>query len=152
MINHIWSVICKKSIVDSQTNIISLLEIIEVLDVNVVLPPNLDPKSNINIPIEFEFVTMWQRDFVNKEENFDTQIVVTDPKGTQLNAINGKMNMPINMMRLRSITRISGLGLTDSGNYTLFLKMKQQNDKNYKAVTAIPLEVKLTKNIQNNTN
>ena len=57
MISHVWSVFCSHAIVDELTNNVSLINVIERLQ----LDPGDDAVFPLFIPIECSFVTLWAR-------------------------------------------------------------------------------------------
>ena len=60
MINHIWTVVCTKSVIDSDTNNISLIDTIERLRINLPIGQSSNT-APINISINFEIVSLWER-------------------------------------------------------------------------------------------
>ena len=60
MIRHIWSVLCSQSVIDAQSNNVSLFNVIEQL--TVVMKKTIIPEGKIPLlPISLELVTLWER-------------------------------------------------------------------------------------------
>ena len=64
MINHIWSVLCQRSVIDSKSNNISLIDIFEKLEVNLSVPVSegKNKVKKINVPVNYEIVSLWTYD------------------------------------------------------------------------------------------
>lgn len=149
MIKHIWSVLCQKTIIDSDTNNISLVDILEQLTANVnIKDPKNEPKE-INVPINFEVVSFWLKDSAEKVVKADLEIEIIDPEGKVLKKFPQTLKFPPNIRRLRSRLRIIGLVLTVSGNYIFKVKIKDEKRKEYQDVAELPLEVNLKKEYTN---
>lgn len=143
MIKHIWTVVCSKSTIDKDTNNISLNDVLERLDV-VVSKNTLEKKQSVSIPINFEIVSLFQRDKMGREESFDMKIKVKDPKDNKIRkTLSAKITFQAQFLRMRSRTRIRGFNLTVSGNYIFEVSMRNNGEKTFKKVAEIPLEVHL---------
>lgn len=137
---HIWSVLCNKAVVDPDNNLLSLRDLIEELSVD--LPKEAEGKA-IKIPIEFEVVSYWVAKNKTNPQNGESIIEIYDPKGKELAKIPQNITFENNTHRLRTRMRISGMGLTGSGEYTFKVKYKAKGDKTYKEVAELPLFVNL---------
>jgi len=62
MINHIWSVLCRESIIDIDSNTISLINVVEELIVDLKPDVKLPMGEKLNINVNYEVVSMWSRD------------------------------------------------------------------------------------------
>lgn len=145
MINHIWSIICKKSVIDSETNNISLYEALESIQVSIkVLDDKSIDQELFNIPIEYEIVSLWENKTPEKKVTADVSVEVTTNKGDVLKTFSKKLEMEKNMKRLRSRMRISGMSIPGSDQYSYKIKLKQEGDRDFKLVAELPLEVALS--------
>ena len=150
MIKHIWSILCRKSIVDNETNNISINDVFEQLSVDLkVKKDDVDKLKLINIPIEFEVVSMWvKNDKTNLKGNLNVEIL--NPKGAVVKNFEQPLEMPETMKRLRSRLRIMGLVVEQPGDYIFKISFKEEGQKLYKAVAEIPLEINLKKEVVDN--
>ncbi len=144
MIKHIWTVLCKKSVIDQETNNLSLYEILEKITVEI----KAERSPEIQIPLEFEIISMWtkisKRDYVGK-----FRINMMSPEGKKLGeSIENEISIPANIPRLRTRLKIKGITLIGSGNY-YFDIYSIQGEKTEK-VASVPLEVELkpVKNVE----
>lgn len=150
MIKHIWSILCRKSIVDSETNNISINDVFEQLSVDLkAKKDDADKLKLINIPIEFEVVSMWVK---NDKTNFkgNLKVEILNPKGVIVKNFEQPLEMPETMKRLRSRLRIMGLVVEQPGDYIFKVSVKEEGQKLYKADAELPLEINLKKEFVDN--
>ena len=141
MTKHIWSVLCKKTIIDTDTNNISLIDVFEQLQAKVNLPQNKNIK--LSIPLEYEVVNFWYKENSNKKEEVDVEITLIDPNNKSLKSFINTITIPDNKKRVRTRLKITGLPITISGIYRFIIKTKEKNTKNYKQVAELPIEIKI---------
>lgn len=149
MIKHIWSVLCRRSIVDSGSNNLTISDVLEELTVDLKLEKEqVGSTQTITIPLEFETVSFWIKEG-DKSQNFkgESTVEVISPEGKALQSFKQLVNLPSDMKRLRTILRCMGLTLDNSGNYIIRVSLKADTEKDYKVVAELPLEVKLNKEI-----
>jgi hypothetical protein len=58
MIDHVWTILCSRAVIDRDTNNMSLLEVIEQLTLGDASPP---VEGEGLAPIQLELVTLWTR-------------------------------------------------------------------------------------------
>ncbi|MBI4067534.1 hypothetical protein HY407_04060 [Candidatus Gottesmanbacteria bacterium] len=150
MIKHIWSILCRRSIVDNETNNISINDVFEQLSVDLkVKKSDADKVKLINIPIEFEVVCMWvKNDKTPFKGNLNVEIL--NPKGTVVKNFEQPLEMPETMKRLRSRLKIMGMVVEEPGDYIFRVNVKEEGQKLYKAVAELPLEINLKKEFVDN--
>lgn len=150
MLKHVWSILCSKSIIDKDTNNISIIDAFEQLSVNAKIPPEHKNNPVINIPINFELTTLWVKEEREQTVKADIEIDVFNPKGEKAKSFTNKLEVPNNLKRIRSRLKIIGFGLTTSGVYTFKVKLKEEKQDKYKIVAELPLEVNIKLNIGDN--
>lgn len=138
---HIWSVLCRKSIIDSETNNISLNDVFEQLSVNIDVSTKNSVETKINIPVEFEVVSMWLNTTGQKIFKAEMEVNFVTPEGTIVNSLKQNIEVPNMARRLRTRLKSLGLGVGDSGIYTFEVKIKEYGEDKFKTVAKIPLEV-----------
>jgi len=152
MITHIWSVLCQRSLIDLETNNISIIDVFEELLVNVsqTLKTKELPVSELsvmNVSIPYEIVSLWLRDRSDVNEKINIKIVLIDPKKKEIQTIDQPMELKAGSIRYRTRVKINGIAITIPGHYTVQVKIKEENKDNYRLIAELPLEVKITKNI-----
>jgi len=131
---HLWSVICRFSMVNQESRNISLIEVLEQVafdgDAGV---------TRLNFP--FELVSMWWRTDLDCGERARMRVLVQAPDGNVLNQDN-PMEFEVDLEqypKLRVNARFSGLPFGGTGIYRFILQA--QTDDQWKEITVIPLEV-----------
>ncbi len=142
-IKHVWSLLCEKSIVNQDDNIISLISILE--EVNTVITPtnpNASRPEKINIPFNFEIVSYWTKD-LSDEVKMQVKTDVFDPNNKELSSIINESIFPKDQQKLRARLKVQGLPVTINGNYYIRISIKTETEKDYKLVAELPLSIKL---------
>lgn len=149
MLNHVWSVLCRRAIIDSSTNNLTISDVLEELTIDIkVEKQNADKMKQINLPLEFEIVSMWKKeDVVTTHLKADCEIEVLSPEGKQMKTFTQLVDMPSGMKRLRTILKVMGFVVEGSGEYLLKVSVKEEGHKTFKAVSELPLVVNLNKEI-----
>lgn len=142
---HIWSILSKKSIIDSTSNILSILEVVDEFKVDITLPKNLNETKNIVIPIELELTSLWYRNDPVGEYPFDFRVELYDPSGKKTNSFENVLIFPKDKKRLRSQSKMQGLPVNDSGVYKFTIGFKDKKMKNFQNVAELPFDVILNK-------
>ncbi|MBU4016193.1 hypothetical protein KJ980_06165 [Patescibacteria group bacterium] len=143
-IKHIWSVLCKESVVNQDDNNISIYGVLEEL--SVFLTPAKEtgeiPKK-LGIPINYEIVSMWQRNKDVESAKAEIVYVFVDPENNELLKNTQIMEIPKASRRLRSRMKIVGMPLTKEGDYTFQVKIKEEGKSDFCLVAELPLEIKI---------
>lgn len=142
MMKHIWSVLCKKAIIDRETNSLSLLESLEQITITLPSQEAMNSvKGQLKIPLEFELVSFWVEQDESKKKEINMLIEVYDPDNVKIHSAEKKIEVPENSRRMRILSKITGLRFTKAGVYTLKVSNKAQ--QKYHVVAEIPLEILL---------
>lgn len=152
---HIWSVLCQRSIIDHSSNNISLIDVLEQLNINV-SPEQVAKQSveGIVIPINVDIVSLWAKDGnENKVANFEVVVEFDDPDGKELKSFNKSVEVAQNYQRIRTQIRIANLQIFRSGIHHIRIRIKEGEQKRESQVVAeLPLEIKFvlaTKGMKN---
>lgn len=143
LIKHIWSVLCRESVINKDDNAISLNGILE--KINSTLIPIKTPRKQekIVIPLSYEIISFWTKE-IDKEVNLDIKIALVDPKGNQLEELTNNLIFPKESKRLRTRFRIQGLPVSVNGIYLFRVSLKLQKEKRFTIISEVPLEVEYT--------
>ena len=134
---HIWSVLCKKSVIDADTNNINL-EVLEEVTFNI--PLEKDFKLPASLSFDYEIVSFWSSS-KKTGEKFYIEIEFIDPDNKTLNKLEQEITFPENKSRLRTRVKANGLAVTKEGDYALKIKAKEKKSANFKTLTEIPLVI-----------
>ena len=141
MVEHIWSVFCRRAVVDEQTNNVSLFEIIEQISGEI--PASLTPDQRPAVAIDAQLISFWIRDTEEVPEKGKARISYIGPSG---DALIPPREYDIDLTaksRVRSIGTISGLPTPESGYYRIKVELSK-DDTEWTEVASIPLDVRLT--------
>lgn len=137
---NIWSILCERSSIDSQSNLISLFNCIEEISLDI--DKNRLPKSDkIVVPANLQLVTFWSIEDFNKANSVELKIEFVDPKGEILNTTMSTLNSKKGNKRLRGITNIQGIQITDKGRY--YYRLSQKINKQFIVISDLPLDVNI---------
>ncbi|HRV75920.1 MAG: hypothetical protein H6799_01275 [Candidatus Nomurabacteria bacterium] len=143
MIEHIWTIICKESKIDSDTNSITIIDALENLNFDI-------PEAEVNFQkgktnlfnVPFEIVSMFYRDKKGRIETHDYYVDIIDPSSKQIGKVEAKIRFEPQHNRMRSRIKFDTIGVTTEGVYKFKLYLKKKGEKD-KLLTSIPLEINI---------
>ena len=144
-IEHKWTLLCEGSSIDRKKNNLTLFNIIEQLNISIEQRTN---NKEIIIPINMELVTLWSVSNTEKSSNADVEIDLLDPRKKIFGTMKYKLEIPEKIRRGRSIGSITGLKVTESGDYTFRIKIKPMKQISFIEVGEVNLEINLIENKQ----
>jgi len=147
MIKHIWTVLCRKSILDQESNNISLLDVVERLQVKLSIKREGQKPDGFVISTEFEIVSFWIRDKIDKEEKIQISIETLDSEDNKLGEFTRDLTFSPKMKKMRLRVKMLNIKLTESGLYHFRIKSKASKQAKWKTEAEIPLEVELIKTL-----
>jgi hypothetical protein len=139
---HVWSVLCQKSIIDQHSNNISLIEVLEQLNINI-SPTQIAQAGGkgIVLPIRFDVVSLWAKSVEGEKSDFEVEAELYDPANKKLQALFQRMvAFPQHYQRMRTQVTIGGFTVTQPGIYVI--KVKMRHEDKVRAVAELPLEIK----------
>lgn len=135
MINHIWTVLCSKSITDQESNNISLLEVLEQLTI-------AGPPTPGVVPVRFEVVTLWGRSDTDQPSRGHARLLFLTPSDT----VTGEHEHDIDLsvyQRTRNRTLMTGLPVQETGRHHFRVQLRDEGETEWRDVADIPLQVSL---------
>lgn len=136
---HIWTILCKKSIIDSDTNNITLNESLEEISFSIPLDKNFKLPASFNF--DYELVSFWTSSKHKGEEKFFMKIDFIDPDKKVLSHLEQEITFPENKKRLRTRIKSNAINVTREGEYTFVIRAKEKKTETFKALTEIPLSI-----------
>lgn len=138
---NVWSIICNNSSIDSQTNLLSLFNCVEEMKLEI--DKSKMPKSDkIVIPVNLQLISLWIVDDFLKENTADIKLELIDPVGKVLNEFFNTLKSKNGDKRLRSITNIQGIQITESGRY--YYRISQKKGDKFEMVSETPLDINIS--------
>lgn len=139
MINHIWTVLCSKSVLDQESNNLSLIELYDQVNVLNEVVANATDDNPILLPASFELVNLWVRADRNYPERGQGKIKLLSPSGRQLGtALEFVIDLTTHE-RTRMRSRITGLPISSAGLYTFAVEYKDETRLDWIEAARVPL-------------
>lgn len=147
MADHVWSVLCQRSIVDEEDGLVSLIDVVERIEVPAE-PHGEDrhaSRSTVNHPMQL--VTWWIRSDPGEPETALMKVSLLDPAGKQLDFRQdlGKTEVEIDLEAnpgYRVRTTLPGIPWFGAGTYHLIVEGREPEGA-WRTVARLPLEVLL---------
>jgi hypothetical protein len=144
---HVWSIACMNSITDERTKSISLMENLEELQVKID-DDKYDKMAGVKIPINFEIIHFLTRDEGKEKETGQIIIDFISPLNKKVNRTPLIQEIEIKKpyKRIRAIFYIHGIALKMEGRYYFRIKLKTENEKEFKQIANLPIDIIFVKN------
>ncbi|HKZ54578.1 MAG TPA: hypothetical protein VJ123_03790 [Anaerolineales bacterium] len=136
MIRHIWSVICSQSVIDSETNNISLLNILEQITVAGPLPTRDSPAL---IPIRFELVSLWERTPTDSPERGKFKVTIASPSQASISSFEADIDLSSHL-RYRTRAKLNAFPAPEPGRYEFRVELHDHIKEEWCQVAHIPLD------------
>ncbi len=148
MAEHVWTVLCQKTLVDERAGTISLIDIAERLTLyadarDAIAQAEEEGRDGIRIPSTLQLVSVWTRSDLAKGESVDARVTFVDPSGKWMHRQGALIDL-VSITGRRLIVNIEGLGITGAGRYWFEVERKKSARKGveqWALVARVPLEV-----------
>lgn len=138
---YVWSIICEKSSVDFESNLLSMFNCVE--EMKVVIDKTKMPKNGkLVVPANFQIVSFWSIEDSNKENSDEIKGEIIDPKGILLNEFKNTLKAEKGKKRLRHKVNVQGMPLTESGRY--YFRISQKKNDKFEVVGELPLDIDIS--------
>ena len=145
MIQHIWSVLCTRSILDSTSNSISLIDSLEEIAVGGIDLADLRMKiaegRKVMVPMTSELVTLWSRGPDDEPDRGKGRLIITQPGGATVTGPEYDIDLS-KYKRLRQRSQNPGLPFVGPGRY-VFRVQVQNAIGEWLDMASVPLWVHL---------
>jgi hypothetical protein len=148
MAELIWSVLCSKSLIEPQTNLLSLFEVIEKITLEggekKLLDAHAEGRKGILLSVQMQVVSFWRRSDPSKGETSEGRVILVNPRGETVAGQNFLINLKHNSGGYRQILRYHQFPVDSFGMYW-FVAEQQRPAKSKKSQwtveTRIPVDV-----------
>lgn len=138
-LQHVWTVLCHKGIVDSKTQTLSMIEVLETVNVKL---KKAKPQEILKIPFQTQIISFWAKpDGVEEDVSTDVKIIIYAPENRKIGEIAVSININAAKKFARSIIDLQFLPITVSGEY--ILEVQQKKNKKYQVQARIPFLVNI---------
>jgi hypothetical protein len=129
---------CEKAIVDQTTNVISLMSLLQ--DINVQLPPGVVPPSNAAIPMNWMIVSVWQQLPEDKGKLFEQRSTLVNHSGVT------QMETPVAAFEIKTefhrvFNQVMGLQIGEAGSRLVKCFLREKG-KDWTEMGTYPISVK----------
>ncbi len=138
MAKHVWTILSNKTMIDRTSNAISLIDVIEQINLSGSGLNEYKKGREVVIPFNYSLATLWIRSDPKKPEKVNSRTTLFTPD----NKISYSQEIEIdltNHQRRRSIIDFRSLPLSGPGTYKY--KIEQKAGKNWKTVATFPFDV-----------
>jgi hypothetical protein len=132
MADHIWSVLCESSIIDKESNNISLQTVREQITVH------SEPIPGGIVPVHMELVSFWCRSIPDEPAVDNARLTLLKPSGEPISTTNIVINLT-EADRSRNRIIFDGFPAEEPGRYIFLVEQSVNND--WKQVARVPFSV-----------
>ncbi len=151
---HIWTVLCQKSIIDQESNNISMIDVVEQLSVMTEKTGEKPSQTSDDlalgatpavIPFRLEVVTLWTRDSIDLAESQLSRMKIVSPSGKELFSAERSVDLT---KHVRSRGRQISIGFpflaSEEGVYCFIIEKWDAQKEDFVEVSNVPLQVSIT--------
>lgn len=142
MAKHIWTVLCYKGSLDKYSNQVSLLDVLEEVEVGLVEAIPEDAENAV-IPFNMNLVSLWIRSDPETPESVSTRYSIVSPKGDVVLTWDHAVSLSEHM-RARSFLRLAQFPFRGPGDYAFRVEMRDEESGQWNRVSEVPLRLKIS--------
>lgn len=137
MIDHVWTVVCSRAVIDQDSNNVSLQNVVEQLNIS-------GEPGHVVIPMSLDIVTLWARAKVEAPARGRARVTFLSPSGV---ATDSPFEYDIDLSehrRYRSRGRVQPLHIEEAGRHAFRVELQKEHETGWHQVASIPLEISFT--------
>jgi len=134
MIDHIWTVVCSRSVVDERSKNVSIQNAIEQVTATG------EPAPGQVIPMRLEVVSRWTRTEPETPTEGKLRVAFHTPSDKVL----GQFDLRIDLTeyeRFRSQVRFASVPGEESGRHYFYVDLQEEGESEWHRVAAVPLTI-----------
>src|SRR5262245_37037561 len=135
MIQHLWSILCRRCIIDSRTQNVSLIDVVEGIEAKG--PEPAGGKETL-VQVGSDFVTLWRRETIDRPVSGVGRVRFLRPDGSQAGETVEYTIDLTTRQRFRITTVVPILPVRSPGHWFV---IELQNGENWVEVGRVPIEV-----------
>ncbi len=145
-LKHIWSVLCSSSIVDQDTNNLSLNSLIEQISIKIskedVEKKETEKSKGFAVNIPLQVVTRIMKKVPESSLSFKLKLDLLNPDGQIIDSMKPiDITLKKELKNLRVRNNISTLLVDKEGTYTIVISLKETGEVKFTEVDRLPLDV-----------
>ena len=134
MIDHVWTVVCSRAVIDRESNNVSLQNIIEQINIRG------EPIPDTVIAVQLEVVTLWVRADFDVPSQATTRLTFLSPFGNVLGSFGSDIDLS-EYERFRARAKFEALPMPEPGHYAFRMEFKNKGESEWHEVATIPLKI-----------
>jgi len=134
MILHVWTVLCARSVIDIESQNVSIQNVIEQLTIS------NDPEPDGRIAIPMELVSFWARREPDTPATGEAQISFYLPSGEKKELLVFPIDL-VKHSRARIRIRIPELSIPEGGRYQFCTEYRNDEKDSWILVSQVPLDI-----------
>ena len=134
MIDHVWSLVCSRAVVDTESNNISIQNILERITVDA------EPRPDLAIPVDHEVVSSWTRHDLSAPARGQMRILWVAPSGQTVRSYTQTADLTEHA-NLRTRVRFPSMPYVELGRHFVCVELQDEGAGAWRRVAAIPLEM-----------
>lgn len=143
MARLVWAVFCGRSLIDSETNTASLIDVLENIAISYSSPdgPDVPPPPSFPLGETSRLVSSWVRDDQETPERAELKIILHTPAG---NAHEAPQIIPIDLEsvdKFRAMMNFGVLPNEGSGRYEFEVLVKSSESDEWVSASRTPIDV-----------
>lgn len=150
MIVYCWSLLCRRSIVDTRTNALSIIDVLDEISIPRPVLPNdaviqitAQQQSGLaQVFTHFDLVVVWEKTDADDRVTGESRIILAVPSGGEFEISLGNINLR-DGSRARQQYGYFGLLFLEDGRYRFRVEFRYQQDEEWTFVGETPLVVHL---------
>lgn len=140
MAEHVFSLLCGRCIIDSQTNNLSAISVTEQLNIEA-LPAEVPDKNNVSLALDLVLVTLWRRSDPKKPERLPAQVQLVGPDGRVASHFDFEADLS-KSVRTRHLLKIRSLPFRGFGTYRYVVRLKEiASSTRWRKLASLPVDV-----------
>ena len=133
---HVWSVFCSRAVIDADTNNVTLVEVLEALQI----APPIPPLPGI-LQLPCELVTLWSRQDLATAEQGTARARLMAPDGhTELHTATYTVDLG-GYPRIRHRLRLNGVPITGEGLHIWEVAFRAAPEDEWGVRASVPLHI-----------
>ena len=138
MIQHYWTIPCRLSLTDRESNNVTLVEIVEEISLpELPIRPGVAPNM---VPAIFDIVSLWSRENPDLPESGFGRVSLVPAEGETIVFHEFEVNL-MQAVRARSCGRIVGFPLAPAGVSLLRVERRMSREEPWEQVAALPIRI-----------
>ncbi len=134
MIDHVWTVVCSRAVIDKNSNNVSIQNVIEQITV-----PG-EPQPEQVVGIAFEVVSLWSRSDFDVPSHGQARLTYLSPSGRRTGPVEFDLDLS-EYERLRTRRAFQGLPVAEPGRHNWLVELRNEGEDEWQEVASIPIKV-----------